>query len=218
MEEADLFKIKMILGLFTVEKGKIKVYLIKKQGEPYKGHWALPSKPHAHADTFAVTIHSLLEKPFGLEEVYTEDFQTFEDKEVYLKDKIVHVSAIAIVDALRAKNAQNSDEESEWFDVMQLPKLAYNHAEIIEAMVSYLQTRLKDKDMIQILFPSEFTLPELQSFCEQLEEKKYDRRNFRKKVLALNILQDTGKITNEVAGRPAKLYTFQKNIEEMNLF
>ncbi len=218
MDTADTFKIKMILGLFTVDKGKIKVYLTKKQGDPYKGHWKLPSKAHSYLATFSSTIQSLLEKPFGLEEVYTEDFQTFEDKEIHLEDKVVHVSSIAVVDNVRAKNTQNNTEECNWFDVTQLPKLAYNHAEIIETMVSYLRKRLRDTDMIYILFPNAFTLPELQSFCEQLEGKKYDRRNFRKKVFALNALVDTGSMSDGVTGRPAKLYMFKKNIEEIKLF
>ena len=210
----------MILGLFTVDKGKIKVYLTKKMGEPYKGHWALPSKAHSYLDTFSSTIQSLLEKPFGLEEIYTEDFQTFEDKEVYLEDKVIHVSSLAIVDSVRASRTQDHDEKkiSQWFDVTQLPKLAYNHAEIIDAMVLYLRRRFRDTDMIKILFPHHFTLPDLQIFCEQLEGKKFDRRNFRKRIFALDVLIDTGEQSSSSMGRPAKLYQFREDIDEIKLF
>lgn len=220
MKSADTFKIKMILGLFTVDRGKIKVYLTKKMGEPYKGHWSLLSKAYSYEETFSSVIQSLLEVPFGLEDIYTEDFQTFEDKETHLEDKMVHVSAIAIVDSLRSSCTQNDIEENEnaWFDVLQLPKLAYNHAEIIEAMVSYLHKRLKDTDMIKILFPGNFTLPELQSFCEQLTGETLDRRNFRKKLFSLGILEDTNLYNTEGIGRPAKIYRFKEDIDEIKLF
>lgn len=220
MKSADTFKIKMILGLFTVDRGNIKVYLSKKTGEPYKGHWSLPSKAYSYEETFSSVIQSLLEVPFGLEDIYTEDFQTFEDKETYLEDKMVHVSTIAVVDHVRAACTQKDVEENEsaWFDVLQLPKLAYNHAEIIEAMVFHLQKRLKDSDMIKILFPGDFTLPELQSFCEQLEGEVFDRRNFRKKVFSLGVLEDTHSYNVGGTGRPAKVYRFKENIDEIKLF
>ena len=72
--------------------------------------------------------------------------------------------------------------------------------------------------MIKILFPHHFTLPDLQIFCEQLEGKKFDRRNFRKRIFALDVLIDTGEQSSSSMGRPAKLYQFREDIDEIKLF
>lgn len=220
MREADAFKIKMILGLFTIDKGKLKVLLVKKGGEPYKGYWILPSKGLTYTESFAENTHTLLTEYVGLEDVYTEVFKAFEDKEEALDDKLVHVSTLALVDSVTAtyKRKEIENVESGWFDIDSFPKLGYNHEEVITSMITYLKQKIKTTDVLKRLFPSDFTLPEMQSICEQVEGKSLDRRNFRKKILALDILEDTGYKNDSTNGRPAKLYKFKEDSTEIRLF
>lgn len=220
MKTADDFKIKMILGLFTIDKGKLKVLLFKKGGEPYKGYWSLPWKPFEYNETFASNTDILLKEHVGLEEAYTETFRAFDDKETVLTDKVVHVTTIGLTDIVTASYQRKEIEgrESDWFPIDALPKLAYNHEEILESMIAYLKRKLRESKMISLLFPSDFTLPELQTFCEEMEEKELDRRNFRKKVLSLDILEDTGYKSENMAGRPAKLYKFKEDTDKIELF
>ena len=220
MTEADNFKIKMILGLFTVEKGRLKVLTYKKTGEPYKNYWILVSKPLSYDESFEENTESLLSTYLGKTDVYKEIFKPFEDKEEHLDDKVVHITTIGIIDSATAlyQKKEDIEKQSEWFDVELIPKLAYNYAEIIETMYEYLKKKLKDTDMIKLLFPSDFTIPEIQSFCEQIGGKSFDRRNFRKKIMALDIIEETGYFSSIGSGRPAKLYKFKENIKELNLF
>lgn len=220
MKDADAFQIKMILGLFTIDKGKIKVFLIKKGGEPYKGYWILPSKGLSYKETFEQNTHTLLTEYVGLENVYTEVFKAFEDKEEALSDKVVHVSTLALVDDITAtyKRKELEQIESNWFDIDSFPKLGYNHEEVIVAMIEYLKQKIKTTHLLKLLFPSDFTLPEMQSVCEQIEGHSLDRRNFRKKILSLDIIEDTGFKNETTNGRPAKLYRFKEDVEKLNLF
>ncbi|MDD3341426.1 MAG: hypothetical protein PHN72_04490 [Bacilli bacterium] len=220
MKSADDFKIKMILGLFTVDKGKLKVLLFKKAGEPYKGYWVLPWKPFTYNETFQSNTDILIKEHIGLDEVYTETFKAFDDKETVLTDPVVHVTTIGLTDIASASYQRKEIEgrESDWFPLESLPKLAYNHEEVLESMFTYLKRKLRDSEMISLLFPSDFTLPELQTFCEQIEGKELDRRNFRKKILALSILEDTGDKSESASGRPARLYKFKEGISQINLF
>lgn len=220
MKSADDFKIKMILGLFTVDKGFVKVLLFKKTGEPYKGYWTLPSKPLDYKETFVESTNTIIENTVGLDHVYIENFKAFEDTETVLTDKVVHITNIGLVPITTATYQRKEIEgkESDWFAIGTFPKLAYNHGDILSQMVLHLKGKLRDTDMLTLLFPSDFTLPELQTFCEQIEGKKLDRRNFRKKVLALEVLEDTGYKSDGVFGRPAKLYKFKDSVEEINLF
>ena len=75
-----------------------------------------------------------------------------------------------------------------------------------------------NSNILKILFPSDFTLPELQRLYEQILGKKLDRRNFRKKFINLGLIEDTGDKNEGAAGRPAKLYRLKEQIEERNLF
>ncbi len=220
MKDADAFKIKMILGLFTIDKGKIKILLIKKSGEPYKGYWILPSKGLSYDETFEKNTYTLLTEYVGLGDVYTETFKAFEDKEESLSEKVVHVSTLALVDNVTATYKRREPEmvESEWFSIDSFPKLGYNHEEVIDSMIDYLKQKLKTSSILKLLFPSDFTLPEMQSICEQIEGHLLDRRNFRKKILGLDIIEDTG-FKNEIKnGRPAKLYQFKDNADVRRLF
>lgn len=220
MKSADAFLIKMILGLFTIDRGRLKVLLVKKGGEPYKGYWIIPSKGLLYNETFEESTKTLLRDYVGLDDVYTETFKAFEDKEEALDDKIVHVSTLALVDSVTAtyKRKELENVESDWFDIDSLPKLGYNHEEVITSMILYLKQKIKTTNILKYLFPSDFTLPEMQSICEQVEEKELDRRNFRKKILALDILEDTGYKNDNTSGRPAKLYKFKEDITDIRLF
>ena len=81
-----------------------------------------------------------------------------------------------------------------------------------------IQDILIKSTLIKQIFPKTFRISELQDIYEQLLNEKFDRRNFRKKIVKLNIIEETGEIDELTNGRPAKLYKFKENIEELNLF
>ena len=93
--------------------------------------------------------------------------------------------------------------------------MVYDHGEILLDAIDYLKKDLIHIENLKTLFPSDFTMPELQSIYEELLEKTLDRRNFRKKIISMDILEDTGDKNNLKNGRPAKLYRFKEKIEEI---
>ena len=68
------------------------------------------------------------------------------------------------------------------------------------------------------MFPNEFTIPEIQKTYEAILNKKFDRRNFRKKLLNLNLIEDTKRTGKFEGKRPAKLYKFKKTKKSKNVF
>ena len=116
------------------------------------------------------------------------------------------------------KKENIEDIELEWFDINSVPKTAYDYEIIIHELYQYFKSRIINSSILRILFPSDFTLPELQKIYEQVLDKKLDRRNFRKKLMNLGYIDDTGDINEGFTGRPAKLYRFKEEIEEKNLF
>ena len=126
---------------------------------------------------------------------------------------------MSIVDEFKIKALENrSNYEISWFSIDKLPKIGYDHSRVIEGTVSELKKKLNQSHTLQQIFPSDFTLPEIQKIYEQVLTKELDRRNFRKKFLKLDLIEETGYKAPSVTGRPAKLYKFKEDIDNVILF
>ena len=108
--------------------------------------------------------------------------------------------------------------EYSWFTIDKLPKIGYDHSKVVDVALSQLKNKLNQSQTLQQIFPSDFTLPEIQKIYEQVLTKELDRRNFRKKFLNLDLIEETGEKAPSITGRPAKLYRFKKNIDNVILF
>ena len=116
---------------------------------------------------------------------------------------------------LKDKNVVDlkKEETTEWFDIDELPKIGYNHSEIIEKATNVIKEKIiyNSENIILELYRNDFTLSELQTFYENITGKTVDRRNFRKKILSQDLVIDTVEKTSSAAGRPGKLYIFNKD-------
>ena len=111
-----------------------------------------------------------------------------------------------------------NDNELAWIIIDDIPKTGFDHDIIIDYMVKFVKKKLVNTITLRVLFPSDFTLPELQKVYEQILGYKLDRRNFRKKFMMMDLIEDTGYKNEGFNGRPAKLYSFKDNIKEKELF
>ena len=201
--------IESLLIIYTEDEGKLKVLLKKNEEEPYKGYWIIPGEKLTDETTLEdnpklvfnnitnINIDDI--RPAGIyREIDTEN------------ERIIELTYITITD----KNVVDlkKEESSEWFDIDELPKIGYNHGEIIEKATHDIKEKIiyNSDNIILELFRNDFTLSELQTFYENITGKSVDRRNFRKKLLAQNLVIDTGEKTTVSAGRPGKLYVFNK--------
>lgn len=199
------YYIKVLTGIFTVDNGKIKILLMKKNDNPYKGYWTLPSK--FISNSLENTAEEII-NDIGLPPIYYNQVKTYNSTET----NEITISYIGIIDSITymLKKQQNDNIELEWFDINAIPKIAYDYQFIINELFDNFKTQIKNDSFIKLLFPSDFTLPELQEVYEQILDKKLDRRNFRKKIFSLGNIIDTGDVTEGLTGRPAKLYKFKE--------
>lgn len=210
-------KIEVLINLFTFEKGELKILLFKKQEEPFKGYWMLPSNLMINKETLEECADATLKEKVGINDIYKETCNVFSKVDRIPDTRIVGVSLLAVIDTIKKNIGLNIKEEAEWFNINNIPKTIYDNSLIIDESIIKLKKGLLNTKLLKIFFPSDFTLPELQKLFEQVLNKKLDRRNFRKKILKLDIIEDTQDKNITMTGRPAKLYKF-KNIEDMDLF
>lgn len=209
-------QIEVVTNIFTAENGKVKVLLFRKMEEPFKGYWMLPSNLLMTTETIEECAHDTIYEFLGLNKLYLKQSNVFSKIDRLPGSRILANSLICLVDfdtIMYNQNKKNSIE-SAWFDIDEIPKMIYDHGTILETSIKDLSTLLvNDYNMMKILYPKDFTLPELQATYEHLLGKKLDRRNFRKKIIKLDILDDTMDKNTNTNGRPAKLYCFKDNLQ-----
>lgn len=210
-------KIEVLVNLFTFDNGEIKILLFKKQDEPFKGYWMLPSNLMLNKETLDECADATLKEKIGITDIYKETCDVFSNVDRIPESRIVGISVLGVMDTVKANTELNITEEYDWFNINNIPKTIYDNGIIIEKTIERLKKELLNTKLLKIFFPSDFTLPELQKLFEQILNKKMDRRNFRKKILKLNIIEDTNEKNISMTGRPAKLYNF-KNDKDKDLF
>lgn len=212
--------IESLVNIFTVEQGQIKILLIRKKTEPYKGYWTLPCDMVKSDTTIENTISDVIYDIAGFKSLYLEQCHTFSKCDRENDEYVVAVSYMGLIDSKSAeiKREERPDYESSWFPIDALPKLAYDYEIVIKNAIELLCKKIVNINVLKTLFPSDFSLPELQMVYEKLLGKTFDRRNFRKKFVNLGLVVPTGEKLEGGNGRPAKLYSFKENIEERTLF
>jgi 8-oxo-dGTP diphosphatase len=207
------------INIFTVEKGKLKILLQRKTKDPYKGYWELPGKMLDKEKTLEENTDEILEETISTKNVYKEQNYTFSGLDRYPNERVIATSYIALTDEKTVKLKGSEEvEDIAWFDIKELPKIAFDHKEIMDKARTQLKEKLTNTTVLKNLFPADFTLPEIQNIFESIMNIKLDRRNFRKKFINLGLIEETGYNNVGGSGRPAKLYRFKENIKDTNLF
>lgn len=202
--------------IFTVDEGVIKVLLIKKEDEPYKGKWLLlGGAVYNNEDTDTALKREIKEK-LDLDYAYIEQFHTFSSPERTQDMRMVAVGYIGLTDIKKIKQL-DVESEYEFFRIDKLPKLAYDHLEILERAILYLKYRMMKSTIVSSFMPDEFTLPELQKVYECILGRELDRRNFRRKLLSLNLIEVVESNTRTSSG--AIKYRFiNEDIIDIDIF
>jgi 8-oxo-dGTP diphosphatase len=206
--------------IFTIQDDKLKVLLIQMKKEPYQSYYAVPGGLISPDESVDDSSKRHLEVKTGISNVYLEQLYTFGEVDRDPFGRVVSVAYFALVPSEKVK-LQTTAEYGEvgWFEINNLPKLAYDHKKIIKYAVDRLKAKLEYSNVVYGLLSKEFSLGQLQNVYEIILNKKIDKRNFRKKILSLNLVEKTDKKTLGEAHRPADLYRFIsrlfKNIEIM---
>ena len=203
--------IHIISTIFTVEDGITKVLLIKRKNNPFKDYWALVGGALYNNEDLIDGLKRELKEKVGIENIKLDMFNVYGKVNRSPVMRMVAISYIGVIDRDKVSILKETLKTSnaDWFDINNIPKLAYDHNEILDDAKKILKVKIYEKDFLKSLFPNEFTLPELQKVYETILCEEIDRRNFRKKLLNLDLIIDTGKTRKFDGNKPAKLYKFK---------
>ncbi|NOZ73398.1 MAG: NUDIX hydrolase [Chloroflexi bacterium] len=197
------------LVLFTFAEQELRVLLIRRGHEPFAGAWALPGGFVNIDEKLETAAQRELREETGVTGVYLEQLYTFGDPDRDPRGRVITVAYFGIVGADTAVTLQAGDDarEARWFNVYNLPPLAFDHGRIIRYAIQRLRYKLEYTALGFLLLPKVFTLSELQQVYEIVLQETLDKRNFRRKVLSQGILERTDKMKYG-DHRPAQLYRF----------
>lgn len=193
--------------VFNIRKWKLKVLLIKMNKEPFIGQWAIPWGFIGMNELSIDAANRILFEATSVSDLYIEQLKVFDSLNRDPKARIVSIAHMAIIqkDDLNIKT-NDRYADIDWFDVEDLPLMAYDHKEIIEYAYERLKSKITYTTLSMTLMPDKFTLTELQNVIEIVLKKDLDKRNFRKKLLKLWVVEDTWDKKTIWVPRPASLY------------
>jgi len=196
--------------VFGIDDHELKVLLIQRGLEPFKGRWALPGGFVRVEETLEDAALRELREETGLKQAFLEQLYTFGEVRRDPRERVVSVAYYALVKmALEETRAATDAADARWFPVSKIPPLAFDHREIVDAALQRLRGKLSYQPIGFELLPPKFTLPQLQFLYETVLGLPLDKRNFRKKILGFDLLIPL-KETQASGRRPAALYRFDK--------
>lgn len=216
----DAAKLKVVYGpavaidavLFTIEKDKLKILLIKINHGPYKKKWALPGGLVQLKETLDDAAKRVLFQKTNIGDIHLEQLYSFGDLDRDVRGRVISVAYFALInnpDNFKIRTTPYYSEIS-WWLVKKLPAMAFDHQKITDYALKRLRSKIEYTNIVYSLLPKEFTLSEMQKVYEIILSHKIDKRNFRKKMNSIGLIEKTGKKQKGKNHRPAELYKFIK--------
>jgi len=199
--------------VFGLDEEDLKILLIQRGLAPFAGRWALPGGFVNVGEDPEAAARRELEEETGLTlaKLYLEQLYTFGAPDRDPREHVVSVAHYALVKLSDHRvRAATDARQAAWFAASDLPKLAFDHDRIVEVALERLKGKVRYQPIGFELLPPKFTLSQLQRLYETVLETPLDKRNFRKKILAMGLLEELDEIEEDVAHRAARLYRFDK--------
>ena len=183
---------KMLLAvdciIFGFDGENLKILLIKRGFEPEKGKWSLMGGFILENESLDEAANKILLQLTGLDGVYLEQLQAFGDPQRDPKDRIVSVAYFALIDIHKYETQLNDRYHAEWFLVNEMPKLVFDHGNMVEAAKQKIRYKAALHPLLFELLPRKFTIPQLQSLYEGVYNTRIDNRNFIRKLTSTGLL------------------------------
>jgi 8-oxo-dGTP diphosphatase len=194
--------------IFALRESGLYVLLVRRKHPPFAGRWAIPGGFVGQDESLEAAARRELKEETGVRDLYLEQLYTFGDPKRDPRGRVITVAYLALIPAPLAAQAGRDAREARWWPVDKLPALAFDHAQVLKYALQRLRYKLEYTAAGFQMLPPSFTLTEIQKAYETILGEPLDKRNFRRRILDGDIIEETGESTVS-RGRPAKLYRFR---------
>jgi len=198
--------------IYTIQNNELKILLVKRGIEPFKDKWAIPGGFVRIHESLEDAAKRELEEETGVKDVYLEQLYSFGDPKRDPRGRVITVAYMALINSEKIKLKAATDVSGvQWFSIKKIPQLAFDHKKILDYSLKRLKWKFEYTIVAFSLLPKKFTISEIQNIYEIVFNQQFDKRNFAKKILSLDILKEEG-IKKDVSYRPPMLYSLKKDI------
>lgn len=210
----------VINSIFTIDHGIVKVLLIRRKNEPYSKMWALVSGAMYNNETILTAAKRELKEKTSLQNINLEMIDVVDDINRSPLLRMFGFCFIGIVDIDKVNILKETKKtyDADWFPIDNIPNLAYDHNKIILSSIEKLKELITTSSILKAFYPNGFTIPEIHKVYESILKISIDRRNFRKKLLSSELIEDTNHTKNFLGKKPAKIYVFKEKTKNKQLF
>jgi 8-oxo-dGTP diphosphatase len=197
--------------LFAVSEGRLRTYLVELREGPGRGRWAFPGGLVRVGELLDDAARRELKESTGLKGAYLEQLFTFGDPSRDPRTHVVSVAYMALIqNAGEVRRPGDKYAAGKWYEVTDLPELAFDHSMMAAYAVKRLKSKLEYTNIAHALLAREFTFAEFEELYSTILGRRLDRRNFRRRILAMGILK---RLSHHRRGphRPAALYSFAQS-------
>ena len=175
--------------IFGFLNNKLKVLLLTRDFEPAKGGCSLIGGFARKDESLDEAARRILEDLTGLKDVFLEQVYTFGEVNRDPGERVISVAYYALLQVLDLDNDHVKKHGARWCNIDECNSLVFDHKDMVVRSLSRLRRRAKNQPIGFELLPRRFTIPQLQSLYEAIYDREFDNRNFRKKLLSMNILE-----------------------------
>jgi len=194
--------------IFGFEKDGLKLLLFQRKVAPFQHEWSLIGSFVQIKESVTKAAERVLKTHTGLTNVFMEELGCYGRIERDPGDRVISIAHYALM-RLQEEDKQIAEEyKAQWFEVDKLPTLILDHREMVEDALEKLRRKARYRPIGFELLPEKFTIPQLRVLYEVIYQRALDRRNFRKKILSMNVLEKLAEKDKTSSRKGAYLYRF----------
>ncbi len=201
--------------IFGFDSKSLKILLFRRKVEPLQGRWSLIGAFLQNDLSIIDGAKQILLESTGLSDIYLEQLKTYGEVQRDPVERVISVGFYSLIriDEMAIRSVEDFD--ARWFDINEIPELILDHGAMVKDAIAAMQLKAKHEPIGFNLLPDQFTIPQLQALYESIYQTKRDARNFRKKVLSLDLIEKTGQKDKTQSKKGAFLYKIKKNQEPL---
>jgi len=208
--EHPRFHVALDCIIFGFDEGVLKLLIHKRRMDPARGGWSLFGGFLKEGESLDEGANRILNELTGLESIYMEQLQTYGEIDRDPAGRVISVAYYALIPAHRYSASYSRRYGATWVSLEELPELIMDHQQMVKKGLKRLRRRASTQPIGFELLPREFTMPQLQALYEAIFRSPLDKRNFRKKILSMNVLVKLDEKDMSHSRKGAYLYRFDR--------
>lgn len=196
--------------IFGFEDGKLKLLIIKRKVDPMEGAWSMVGGFVQEGESTNDAATRVLQQTTGIQDIYMDQLLCYGDVARDTCARVISVAYYALIRISEHDRILANAHGAHWLSLHQIPELIFDHAQMLNDALARLRDKAHFHPIGFELLPEKFSLPQLRNLYEEIYQRPLDKRNFRKKILAMDILEKLDEKDKTTSKKGAHLYRFDK--------